>query len=285
MSEYCYYKQPQNKNITKYLNDVYRNGKKLAILKVETTGLDAETDEICGIRIMLCEANSVSPEDIGTLSCCKIYKTLIKTTQPIPMDVTKISGITNEMIQNNGIELKDALLQINELISGAYICGFNMKKFLYPFLFGAMKRNGIQCAALGGFDIIDLASITVAPKDDAMTSGYNWHELTKLFGLKQNPDKSWPILVDQLYKRLPTGTKTIPDNFIVSYKIDTYNGHKYIIFKTQDNIICLNCWTEQFEVPNVILDTYNMDQFIGYLFKKTKENTVHGIIEKLTKVA
>ena len=63
---------------------------KYAVLKINTTGLNPETDKITEIAILNCDGENVVSE----------FSTVINPAIDIPEDIEKIVGITNSMVKS-----------------------------------------------------------------------------------------------------------------------------------------------------------------------------------------
>ena len=92
------------------------------LIDLETTGTDPTKDEIISISIAYMAAYEIK-------GCQTIY---IKQKEPISDDVTEITGITNEMLQN-GITRKEAVDFLNNLHYEAPIIVKSYKYYI-PFL-------------------------------------------------------------------------------------------------------------------------------------------------------
>lgn len=67
---------------------------KIAILDFETTGLDTKTCEVIEVGLIL--------YDWKENKILKQYDSLIKPTQPVSEEITSITGITNQMLEDHG---------------------------------------------------------------------------------------------------------------------------------------------------------------------------------------
>ena len=67
-----------------------------AIVDVETTGMSPKSgDEVVEIGIILFRFNAVHHDEVEVVDT---YQSLREPTDPIPYSVTRIHGITNEMV-------------------------------------------------------------------------------------------------------------------------------------------------------------------------------------------
>ncbi len=109
----------------KYIN------KNFVVIDIETTGLSPEYDEICELAAVKMR-NFVPKEN---------FHTLVKPKKGIPAQLTKIHGITNEMV-NNAPYIEDVLPKFLEFIGNDTIVAhnadfdlsfinYNLKKFGY----------------------------------------------------------------------------------------------------------------------------------------------------------
>ncbi|BDR57034.1 type I-E CRISPR-associated endoribonuclease Cas2e [Xylocopilactobacillus apis] len=85
-------------------------------LDVETTGLDVSKDQIISIGAVKKSADGVKE---------KFYE-FIKSDKKIPENITKLTGITNSILENEGVELSEALLKLKEFVEDTPIVGYNL---------------------------------------------------------------------------------------------------------------------------------------------------------------
>lgn len=102
------------------------------VLDLETTGLNPATDEIIeigAIRVTLDAKNQLA------------FQTFVRPTRKVPRKITNITGITQEMVDSDGIPLEEALCQFKEFIGDLPLVTFNAE-FDMGFLHNAAKRHG-----------------------------------------------------------------------------------------------------------------------------------------------
>ena len=103
------------------------------VLDLETTGLDPLRDEIIEfgvVRVCL---------DVHTHPT---FQTLVKPKRKIPKKITEITGITQEMVDGEGIDPSDALAQFIEFIGDLPIVTYNAE-FDMGFIRNAARQQGI----------------------------------------------------------------------------------------------------------------------------------------------
>lgn len=103
------------------------------VLDIETTGLNAESDEVISIGAVKQEGNNYD----------EFYK-LVKTDHEIPDKITQLTGITESEIQLCGIELKIVMKLLRDFVSDYPIIGYNIK-FDMEFL----KQANLKCGEDG----------------------------------------------------------------------------------------------------------------------------------------
>jgi DNA polymerase III epsilon subunit family exonuclease len=141
------------------------------VLDLETTGLDSTRDEIIefgAIKVTLDSDSHVR------------FQTLVKPEKRIPKKITEITGITQKMVDEDGLELKSALTQFVEFIEDLPLVTFNAE-FDMGFLYSAAKKHGIAinnrytCAlkrlrrawpGLPSYRLVDLARMGKLPDND-----------------------------------------------------------------------------------------------------------------------
>jgi DNA polymerase III epsilon subunit family exonuclease len=103
------------------------------VLDLETTGLNSAQDEIIefgAIRVTLNSENQVA------------FRTLVKPHSKVPRKIAEITGITQEMVDKEGIQLGDALNQFMEFIGDLPLVTYNAE-FDMGFLYSAAKKHGV----------------------------------------------------------------------------------------------------------------------------------------------
>ncbi len=104
------------------------------VLDLETTGLSARTDEIIefgAIRVNLESDNHDA------------FNTLVRPQNRIPKKITEITGITQKMVESDGIEIRDAMNQFIEFIGDLPLVTYNAE-FDMGFLYSAAEKHGFE---------------------------------------------------------------------------------------------------------------------------------------------
>ncbi|MCS7059846.1 MAG: helicase C-terminal domain-containing protein [Anaerolineae bacterium] len=117
----------------------------LASLDLETTGLDPERDAIIEIGIVRFRGSEVLEE----------WSSLVNPRRPIPQKITELTGITQHMVEAEGVSLWDALRTAQRIVGQAPIIGHNIA-FDLSFL-----RKQDQFLSNPSIDTFDLAGILV----------------------------------------------------------------------------------------------------------------------------
>jgi len=108
---------------------------RLIFLDIETTGLNPFNSHIIEIALS---------DNLGNS-----WETLIKSPKPISSKITDITKITNDMLNKDGINIKDALNKMIDFIEGAnmncnsakWIIGHNLIGFDWAFIQHHCKLN------------------------------------------------------------------------------------------------------------------------------------------------
>lgn len=104
------------------------------VLDLETTGLSPivnEIIEIGALKVTL-EMNEHSA-----------FQTFVKPTKRVPNNITRMTGITQAMVDEHGIELQSALRQLMEFIGELPLVTYNAQ-FDMAFLWAAAKRCHLE---------------------------------------------------------------------------------------------------------------------------------------------
>ena len=100
-----------------------RNG---IFLDTETTGLDHDTDEVIQLCLMpFLFAVDRETKEAFLLEVQKPYIGLREPSKPVPEEVVQLTGITNEMLKGQSLDLE----AIEDLVSGADIIAAHNAKF------------------------------------------------------------------------------------------------------------------------------------------------------------
>ena len=159
------------------------------VIDVETTGLDSESDEIIELAAMHIVESRIEDK----------MSVFVKIENNIPENITMITGISNEDIQKDGVELSKALDVFFEFINGAPLVSHNIS-FDRSFINEAcikVGRDGIKNVCK---DTLSLARRRIKNVED-----YKLKTLVEYFGIKV--DEAHRALADcnmtyMLYEKL-----------------------------------------------------------------------------------
>ncbi len=104
------------------------------VLDLETTGLSSEINEIIEIGAIRAKLD----DDRHAT-----FQALVKPDRKVPRKITQMTGITQEMIDQGGLPLAEALRQFVEFIGDLPIVTFNAD-FDMAFLQSAARKHGIK---------------------------------------------------------------------------------------------------------------------------------------------
>jgi DNA polymerase-3 subunit epsilon len=105
----------------------------LAILDIESTGVNPGTDRIVEIAIV-----KVMPDGSR-----QVKRKLINPEMPIPKQASDVHGITNEMVKD-APTFKKAANEVKQFLEGCDIAGYNSNKFDIPLLAEEFLRTGLD---------------------------------------------------------------------------------------------------------------------------------------------
>jgi len=112
----------------------------LAFLEVDTTGLheDAEIIRLCALP-----ASGGSP----------LIDILVKPSHPLSSLISTITGISNDHVQQEGIDSISALTRLQGTLRGKYVLSYNLE-FDIKKLQEAAQRGGVQPITMIGDDLM-----------------------------------------------------------------------------------------------------------------------------------
>ncbi len=125
---------------------------KYCFLDLETTGLDYEKDSILELSFLIQDENGRLLE--------KMDQVVVPTKTPLTPYVTHLTGISEEEVRTNGVELASLVKKAGELIDDAIIVGHNID-FDIRFLI----ENGIDVSQNPRIDTHELARIVLVNEE------------------------------------------------------------------------------------------------------------------------
>ncbi len=126
----------------------------IAFIDIETTGLNTQLDRIVEISII-----KIHPDEKEELLSSRINPEI-----PIPIETTKIHGITNADVEGKPT-FKEFAMQISQFLEGCDLCGFGLK-FDLTVLEREFRRTEINYS-LNGKGLVDVKIIyhKLEPRD------------------------------------------------------------------------------------------------------------------------
>lgn len=135
--------------------------KNYVVIDVETTGLDADHDEIIEVAAIRYSAGEVK----------EAFQTYIKPLNSIPKKATDINGITNEMVEN-APHFSQIVAELEDFIGTSNLVGHNIEfdiKFLYAAGYDMFRFKNRKY-----YDSLKLARRVIKPDE---VTNYNLHNL------------------------------------------------------------------------------------------------------------
>ncbi|MGC1462391.1 MAG: 3'-5' exonuclease [Terracidiphilus sp.] len=120
--------QPKTRDLSELLPQDF------VVLDLETTGLNPERDEIIEIGAI---HFTLDTENHAT------FQTLVKPLRKVPAKIAGITGISQEMVDRDGLPLEDVLRQFMGFIGDMPLVTFNAE-FDMGFLNNAARKHGLK---------------------------------------------------------------------------------------------------------------------------------------------
>lgn len=117
--------------------------KPIVAIDIETTGLDSVKDKIISIGAVK-QLENKQTED---------FYRLVHTTQVVPENITKLTGITDEMLATQGVELSAGLQELKYFLGDLPVVGYNLR-FDELFLTNGFKNVGQEDLANRMIDVM-----------------------------------------------------------------------------------------------------------------------------------
>jgi DNA polymerase-3 subunit epsilon len=135
----------------------------LAIIDLETTGIDLATDKIIEIAIV-----KLMPD--GTT---QKKRKLINPQKPIPQASSNVHGITDEMIKD-APTFKQVANEIKQFLSNCDLGGYNSNRFDIPMLVEEFLRSGLEFS-MEGRKMIDVQKIFHSMEQRTLSAAYKFY--------------------------------------------------------------------------------------------------------------
>lgn len=102
------------------------------VVDVETTGINSEKDQIIEIAAIKMEDNEMI-----------VFQELVKIEKGLKREISELTGITNEMLANDGKDIDVILEEFLDFVGNAILVGYNVK-FDISFLNAELKKSGSE---------------------------------------------------------------------------------------------------------------------------------------------
>lgn len=135
----------------------------LAIIDLETTGIDLATDKIIEIAIV-----KLMPD--GTI---QKKRKLINPQKPIPQASSNVHGITDEMIKD-APTFKQVANEIKQFLAGCDLGGYNSNRFDIPMLVEEFLRSGLEFS-MEGRKLVDVQKIFHSMEQRTLSAAYKFY--------------------------------------------------------------------------------------------------------------
>ena len=135
----------------------------LAIIDLETTGIDLATDKIVEIAIV-----KLMPD--GTI---QKKRKLVNPQKPIPQASSNVHGITDEMVRD-APAFKQIANEIKQFLNNCDLGGYNSNRFDIPMLVEEFLRAGLDFS-MEGRKLIDVQKIFHTMEQRTLSAAYKFY--------------------------------------------------------------------------------------------------------------
>lgn len=169
----------------------------LAIIDLETTGVNLGTDRIIEIAIV-----KVLPDGKRM-----VKRKLINPEVPISQGSTDIHGITNEMVKD-APTFRQVANELKQFLDNCDLAGYNSNRFDIPMLVEEFLRIGMDFDGKGR-KLLDVQKIFHMMEQRTLSAAYRFYcnkELEGAHGAEADASATWEVLVAQVVKYPQLGT-------------------------------------------------------------------------------
>lgn len=146
-------------------NDFIMNNN-IVVFDLETTGLNSEECEITELGAVKIDHGEITER----------FWSFARTKNPIPEEVEKLTGITNEMV-DNAPKVEDVVYDFYEYTRGCVISGYNIVGFDMKFIKKVADRIGVK------FDNEVIDAFIVARQSNLRVGNFKLGTVVKALGL------------------------------------------------------------------------------------------------------
>lgn len=204
----------------------------LAIIDLETTGVNLGTDRIVEIAIV-----KVLPDGKKM-----VKRKLINPEIPISQASSDIHGITNEMVKD-APAFRAVANELKQFLDNCDLAGYNSNRFDIPMLVEEFLRIGMDFDGRGR-KLLDVQKIFHMMEQRTLSAAYRFYcnkELEGAHGAEADASATWEVLVAQIvkYPQLGTNIETIlkfigeeqvvdfARRFVLENGVEVFNFGKY----------------------------------------------------------
>ncbi len=143
--------------------------REFVVIDIETTGLDFKENEIIEIGAL-----KISEEKIEEFS------RLISCSEKLPQFIVELTGITDELLCETGVELKHALEAMMNFIGEKSIVGYNVN-FDIKFINYNLKKLNMEKLRNKSVDVLHIVK-----KENMYLNNYKLETVLSEYGIKEN---------------------------------------------------------------------------------------------------
>ena len=174
----------------------------LAIIDLETTGINFGTDRIVEIAIV-----KIMPDGKQL-----VKRKLLNPEMPISPTSIEIHGITNEMVKD-APTFRQVANELKQFLDNRDLAGYNSNRFDIPMLAEEFLRIGMEFDGKGR-KLLDVQKIFHMMEQRTLSAAYRFYcnkELEGAHGAEADATATWEVLVAQVgkYPQLGTNVDTI----------------------------------------------------------------------------
>lgn len=139
------------------------------IIDIETDGVDENTNDIIEIAALKVFADEVVE-----------FSSLIKYNKKLPLNITKLTGITNDLLAEQGEDLKDSLINFLDFIGDDILVGYNIN-FDIKFLNNNLDKMGLSRLNNKNYDLLKYVK-----NDNMFLDSYKLEHILKHYDIDKN---------------------------------------------------------------------------------------------------